>query len=132
MVILFKFHERTLIWPMLLCALMGFSFDLAMSAFGVIAITDAHIVHNLWLLAIWLLFVASYHFMFFWTSNLPSIVIALLGAAGGIASYYAASLLGAVTILSMESFLVVYGVFWAALFLVGKNILVARQLTQAR
>jgi hypothetical protein len=116
--------------PLLVLALLGFCFDVLMHALAVISIHGNQATGHFWLLSLWLVFAFSFSFLFFWLTRLPSLVTGFIGAIGGVASYYAAAQLGALEILMMLEFIIIYASFWSLAFIISSKILIAKQLTQ--
>lgn len=122
-------HRMTL--PLAITALIGFSFDLVMHYSGVIKLTMTPLYYS-WLLLLWLVFVGVFYQLFSWLSSLNSMTSFILGAFGGLAAYYGASLLGAVSLTDQTLFIILYGLFWGASFSLAAKIFVARNLMANR
>jgi len=129
--ILFQLRSTEISIPLMSASFVGFSFDLMMDQMGIINLHSNQLTYS-WLLILWLVFVGCFHQLFSWLSNFNSYTSFLFGSLGGVLSYYAASILGAVEIIRPNHFVLVYSFFWGISFLIASKVIIARSLTANR
>ena len=117
--------------PLVTISFIGFAFDVVLHETGIISLHHNDLALT-WLFVLWLVFVGVFYRLFSWLTNLNTVSSFVLGSFGGLAAYFIASLLGAMTINSHGFFVVMYGIFWGASFSLAARIFIARNLTSNR
>ena len=113
--------------PLVTIAAIGFAFDVFLQNLGIISL-QANDLALTWLFVLWLVFVGVFYRLFSWLTNLNSVSSFILGSMGGLIAYFVASILGAITINDLTSFVITYGLFWGASFSIAAKIFVVRNL----
>lgn len=102
--------------PLLFVAgLVGLAVDTALVQFGAIRFTSGIVIDGVttpWMLALWLLFAATWHVSLFWLHRRP-LRAALFGALGGPLAYGAGELLGAIELGETPAALFAIAAIWA-------------------
>lgn len=95
-------------------ALVGFTLDNLLIGFGWLVVNTES---RWWLLLLWCHFVLSCNHSLAFVLNMPRLMVGLLGAAGGVLSYYGALQFGVMSSpLALSEFVLIWAVWWAVLF----------------
>ena len=117
--------------PLITISFLGFAFDVMLHQTGIISLHHNDLALT-WLFVLWLVFIGVFYRLFSWLTNLNTVSSFITGSFGGLAAYFVASLLGAMTINQMGFFFLLYGIFWGGSFSLASRIFIARNLTSNR
>jgi hypothetical protein len=109
-----RFEEILLV---ILCAILGASFDSALVASGWVSYKSGLISENLapyWIVTMWMLFATTLNVSMRWMRGKPALAAAF-GAAGGPVAYLSGQALGAIVLENQPAALAALAVGWAAM-----------------